>query len=58
MKMNITKIIVLIALFTSALNAQEKEVDCDFNINRAYYHLEGKELFKKDKQKAIEYLTP
>ncbi|REH56161.1 hypothetical protein C7448_101194 [Tenacibaculum gallaicum] len=56
--MKITKIIALIALCTSALNAQEKEIDCDFNINRAYYHLEGKELFTKDKQKAIEYLTP
>ncbi|MDO6676486.1 T9SS type A sorting domain-containing protein [Tenacibaculum sp. 1_MG-2023] len=56
--MKITRIIALIALCTSTLNAQEKEVDCDFNINRAYYHLEGKELFTKDKQKAIEYLTP
>ncbi|CAM1361624.1 conserved exported hypothetical protein [Tenacibaculum sediminilitoris] len=54
----ITKIIALVALCTSALHAQEKEVDCNFNINRAYYHLEGKKLFKKDKQKAIEYLTP
>lgn len=56
--MKITRIIVLFALFTLALNAQEKEVDCDFNINRAYYHLEGNEFFEKNKKKAIEYLTP
>ncbi|WP_299160890.1 T9SS type A sorting domain-containing protein [uncultured Tenacibaculum sp.] len=57
--MKTTKIVLgIFCLLAIMSHAQKKEIDCNFNMNRAVFHLEGNELFKKDKQKAIEYLIP
>jgi len=56
--MRIAKLaLVVFWLFALTTNAQEK-TNCNFNINRALLHLKGTEYFKKDRQKAINYLIP
>ncbi len=56
--MKITRIIVLVVLCTSILNAQEKDVDCDFNFREALFYLKGDKNMEKDSLKAINYLIP
>ena len=52
--------LLLILCFTisTTVKAQEKKLDCNFNLREALFYLEGDENFKKDSLKSIEFLKP
>ncbi|WP_408040668.1 tetratricopeptide repeat protein, partial [Tenacibaculum amylolyticum] len=52
-------IIASLALLSNAsLNAQEKEIDCDFNVQEALFYLKGDQYYAKDSLKSIELIKP
>ncbi len=53
-----SKLFIGYLLISISANAQEKTLDCKYNLQEAVFYLKGSEFVKKDPLKAIEYLKP